>query len=209
MNNFRSTVRRIWSHLNMSVRRMLRGEREDRYAVVDDNGKPTGETVSYYAAHVHGIRHESAEVYIITPKHEVLLQRRSQHVLLQPGMWHSSASGHIVAGQTPAIAAQAEVREELGIQLSPEELVCVGKVRSDEVFDSVGVINNEHKHLFVVFRDIALADVHREALEVSELQLLPITEFIQKIETRDPEYIWNPITPMLISYLKTYGDHKK
>lgn len=209
MNNFRSTVRRIWSHLNMSVRRMLRGEHEDRYAVVDDAGTPTGATVSYYAAHVRGARHESVEVYVITPDGKLLLQRRSRHVLIQPGMWHSSASGHIVAGQTPLAAAQAEVSEELGIQLSPEELVFVDKVRSDEVFPSVGVINNEYKYLFVVFRDISLGDLHREALEVAELQLIPIAEFIQKIESRDPEYIWNPLTPTVIAYLKTHGDHKK
>ena len=53
---------------------------------------------------------------------QVLLQRR-QNTGYMDGMWVAGAAGHIELGETAAVAAVREAREELGIQLSVMNLL--------------------------------------------------------------------------------------
>ena len=50
--------------------------------IVDENGKPTGETVERKTAHSEGIRHRTAHVWIVRKSDEgaeVLLQKRAMN----------------------------------------------------------------------------------------------------------------------------------
>jgi cytidine deaminase len=58
----------------------------------------------------------AAYVYLIADD-QVLLQRR-RNTGYMDGMWVAGAAGHIEPGETAAVAAVREAREELGIQLS-------------------------------------------------------------------------------------------
>ena len=52
---------------------------EELFDIVDENGNPTGETVSRSEAHAKGIRHRTAHIWVIRDnegKKEVLLQKR-------------------------------------------------------------------------------------------------------------------------------------
>ena len=53
---------------------------EELFDIVDENGNPTGKTVSRSEAHAKGIRHRTAHIWVIRDnegKKEVLLQKRS------------------------------------------------------------------------------------------------------------------------------------
>ena len=56
--------------------------------IVDENGKPTGETVERKTAHSEGIRHRTAHVWIVRKSDEgaeVLLQKRAMNKDSFPG----------------------------------------------------------------------------------------------------------------------------
>ena len=92
--------------------------------ICDENGIPTGKTVSREQAHREGILHRTAHVWIArkTPGgHEVLLQKRSLDKESYPGLWDTSSAGHIPAGEEPLPSALREMKEELGLSGSDVE----------------------------------------------------------------------------------------
>ena len=72
--------------------------------IVDENGKPTGETVERKIAHSEGIRHRTAHVWIVRKSDEgaeVLLQKRAMNKDSFPGRYDTSSAGNIQAGDEP------------------------------------------------------------------------------------------------------------
>lgn len=75
--------------------------------------------------HGQGLLHRAAHVLLFDSQDNLWLQRRSQAKDTYPGMWTSSASGHLDPGEDYLAAACRELREELGLDL---ELTYLGKV---------------------------------------------------------------------------------
>ena len=98
---------------------------EELFDIVDENGNPTGETVSRSEAHAKGIRHRTAHIWVIRDnegKKEVLLQKRALNKDSFPGKYDTSSAGHIQAGDEPLESALRELSEELGIEALAEQL---------------------------------------------------------------------------------------
>ena len=122
--------------------------------IVDENGKPTGKTVSREEAHRMGIMHRTAHVWIVRPAgngYEILLQKRSEEKESYPGMYDTSSAGHITAGNEPLESALRELKEELGIDASPEELSFAGtfRIRYEKEFHGRIFRDNEFTSVFV------------------------------------------------------------
>ncbi len=66
--------------------------------------------------HRRGLLHRSAHVLVFNRKGEVLLQKRSMKKDRQPGVWDSSASGHLNSGEDYDACAVRELKEEIGLQ---------------------------------------------------------------------------------------------
>lgn len=67
--------------------------------------------------HARGLLHRAAHVLVFNAQGEVFLQKRSMLKDRQPGVWDSSASGHVDSGEDYDACAVREVREELGVTL--------------------------------------------------------------------------------------------
>ena len=65
--------------------------------------------------HARGLMHRAVHVFVFNKKSEVFLQKRSILKDACPGLWGSSASGHLDAGEHYEEAVQRELAEELGI----------------------------------------------------------------------------------------------
>ncbi len=97
--------------------------------IVDENGVPTGETISREKAHTEGIRHRTAHVWLVRRhegKTEVLLQKRSADKDSYPGCYDISSAGHIPAGIGYLPSAVRELREELGVEVEENRLIYCG-----------------------------------------------------------------------------------
>jgi isopentenyldiphosphate isomerase len=62
-----------------------------------------------------GLMRRIVEVIVTNSKGEVLMQKRSPTVLLDPGKWDTSVGGHVDEGEERLPAALRETEEELGI----------------------------------------------------------------------------------------------
>ncbi len=68
--------------------------------------------------HRLGLMHRAVHVLVFNAAGQVFLQKRSMTKDRQPGLWDSSASGHVDAGEDYDACAVRELREEIGLQLS-------------------------------------------------------------------------------------------
>ena len=67
--------------------------------------------------HRLGLMHRAVHMLVFNSRGQVFLQKRSMKKDRQPGLWDSSASGHVDRGEDYDACAVREVREELGLEL--------------------------------------------------------------------------------------------
>ena len=152
--------------------------------IVDENGKPTGKTVSREEAHAKGIMHRTAHVWIVRPAgdgYEVLLQKRSEKKESYPGMYDTSSAGHITAGDEPLESALRELKEELGIDASPDQLSFAGtfRIRYEKEFHGRIFRDNEFTTVFVYHG--ALGSLTLQESEVSEVRWFSLNAVWEEI----------------------------
>lgn len=72
--------------------------------------------------HATGLWHRAVHILVFDGSGRVFLQKRSLLKDLSPGLWDSSCSGHLDAGEDYDTAAVRELGEEIGIRLAPGEV---------------------------------------------------------------------------------------
>lgn len=99
---------------------------EEWFDVVDHENNVIGRELRS-VVHRNGLRHRAVHLLVFNRAGELFLQKRSMSKDVAPGLWDSSASGHLDAGEDYAQAVVREAKEEIGITLErvPEELLRV------------------------------------------------------------------------------------
>src|ERR1041384_8156341 len=68
--------------------------------------------------HRLGLLHRAVHVLIFNARGQLFLQKRSMKKDKSPGLWDSSASGHLDCGEDYDACAVRELREEIGLRAS-------------------------------------------------------------------------------------------
>ncbi len=89
---------------------------EEIFDVVDDSDAVIGRE-RRSEVHRTGLKHRAVHVLVFNAAGNVFLQKRSMSKDTHPGVWDSSASGHLDCGEGYDTCAVREVREELGVTL--------------------------------------------------------------------------------------------
>lgn len=87
---------------------------EEMFDVVDADDRVVGQQ-SRREVHRLGLRHRAVHVLVFNRQGALFLQKRSMWKDCWPGVWDSSASGHLDAGESYEACAMRELREELGL----------------------------------------------------------------------------------------------
>ena len=66
-------------------------------------------------AHRLGLRHRAVHILVFNQKGEVFMQKRAPSKDVNPGLWDTSAAGHVDFGESYDDCAKRELHEELGI----------------------------------------------------------------------------------------------
>lgn len=132
---------------------------------------PTGnfvETLPRTEVHERGLWHQTFHCLVIRPSFgTVLLQERSPSKSSFGGLLDLSVTGHLEAGETPRDGIR-ELREELGIDASVDQLVPVGiRLLADDLGE--GHTNRERVHVFFMPDDRPASEYRPPADEVSAL----------------------------------------
>jgi 16S rRNA (adenine1518-N6/adenine1519-N6)-dimethyltransferase len=94
-------------------------------ALVDQDDKVIG-SERRDVIHRDGLTHRAVHIFALSQAGEIFLQKRSRLKDKCPGLWDSSAAGHVDAGEEYHACAVRELEEELG--LADHEVREVGKL---------------------------------------------------------------------------------
>lgn len=93
---------------------------EEIFDVVDENDRVIGQRPRSEVHRLH-LFHRATHVLVFNREGELFLQKRSMTKDSSPGLWDSSASGHLDRGESYDACARREFREELGVDPPPLE----------------------------------------------------------------------------------------
>ncbi len=103
--------------------------------------------------HAEGLLHQVVHCWVIGNHQPVLyFQQRAYDKQDFPGCFDLACGGHIDAGETPEQAAIREIREEIGLQLTQEQLISLGKYRAP-AFHMPGYHDRTIANVFVLRQD--------------------------------------------------------
>ena len=156
--------------------------------IVDESGQPTGEIVSREKAHQKGILHRTAHVWVIQKTgqgYDILLQKRSEEKDSFPGLYDTSSAGHIPAGDEPMESALRELKEELGITASENELHYAGsfRIQYEKEFHGRMFRDNEVTWVYVYDAPVDIGKLTLQESEVSEVRWFDLDEVWNEIKT--------------------------
>ena len=169
--------------------------------VVDVNDIPTGQSKEKRQIHRDGDYHRTAHVWLINDKNELLLQLRSPMKSSYPNYWDISAAGHIRTGETVIEGALRELKEELSVDATQNQLHYICKLRFDSPhnneFGYVYLLNCNLKEDEFIFRDHEVSEVRFVHYEILE-------EMVQN--RADRLIIHNDEETLLFDYIRQYID---
>lgn len=93
--------------------------------IYDAQGRPTGKVQDREVPLAAGEYLLAVGVWIVDGEGNILLTQRSPEKRWAPGKWENTA-GHAQAGEDCPAAMAREIREEIGLEIAPEQLVPLG-----------------------------------------------------------------------------------
>lgn len=92
---------------------------EEIFDIVNDRDEVIGR-LPRSQVHREGRKHRATHILVFNSRGDVFLQKRSMKKDNSPGVWDSSASGHLDSGEEYDACAVRELREELGLEAKTE-----------------------------------------------------------------------------------------
>jgi len=140
---------------------------DELFDVVDENDVSTG-TATRAEVHAKDLIHRAVHVLVMNRKGDIWLQKRSLKKDRNPGLWDSSVSGHLDAGEDYRTAASRELGEEIGIEgVAPDDFEAVASVKPSKENGW------EHIHLFQIKHE---GPVNFPASEIEAMMPFPTDE---------------------------------
>ena len=140
---------------------------DEIFDVVDENDVPV-RTATRSQVHAENLIHRAIHVFVFNKHGDLYLQKRSLRKDMNPGVWDSSVSGHLDAGEDYLPAAIRELGEEIGIHDATAETL--EQVLSVKPSEETGW---EHVRLFSTKHTGA---VRFPAAEIDSMMPFPISE---------------------------------
>lgn len=165
---------------------------EEYIDVLDPSGKPTGEKKDKKEIHRVGDWHRAAHVWIINPKGELLIQRRSASIRNHPNKWDISAAGHVSSGESSLVCAKRETKEELGLDVPDDKMELLFSVSQETLMLDGTYINKEYDDIYLVSLNFDPTSLTLQKTEVAEVKFISFRELEKIVNQGDKEYVSHP-----------------
>lgn len=176
--------------------------------LVDENGVPTGETISREEAHRTGARHRVVHVWLLRERdgrREVLLEQRSAQKDSFP-LRFDTCAGHIDAGDEPAASALRELHEELGVIAAAEDLTPIGRflIRYEREFHGALFRDHEISFSYVYARPVDEKNLRLQPEEVADARWFGLEALCAAVRNGDERFCVSPAgLKLLTDWLET------
>ncbi len=157
--------------------------------ILHPDGSPTGKTKPKAEVHRDGDWHLAAHVWISNGKGDLLLQRRALVKENDPGLWDISVAGHVSAGESARVSAVREVQEEIGLEITEEELTFLFRLREPRVLLEGRYIDNEWHEVFLLKKDVDTRELVLQESEVAAVAWVPVAELEERVAKRKKDLV--------------------
>lgn len=167
---------------------------EEFFDVLNEKGEYTGRIESREICHKEGLWHKAVAMFVINSKNQVLLQKRSAKKKLWPNTWDITAGGHVDAGEFGFQAIIRECKEELGIELTKNDITFIGATTS--VNEKGDIINKHFNEFYIVNAEVDINKLELQEDETSEVKWVEKEEIVERIKDNrrgitDKEGCWD------------------
>lgn len=136
----------------------------------DEFRNKTGKTIEKGEKVPKGYYYVTVVIFIENSNNEFLIQRRSK----DKGFDYGTTGGHPKHGESSIEGIISEVKEEIGIDISKEEIKLIKTIKTeDDFFD-----------IYYVKKDIDLNDIKLQEEEVSEVIFMNKQEILKLIDEK-------------------------
>jgi len=139
--------------------------------ILDEEGNKTGKTIERGDELKKDQYHLVVHIWIINDSNQLLIQKRAEHLKLEPGIW-ATAGGSAIQGENSKTAALRETKEELGIEPKAHNMKKLERLQRKDNFTDIWILK----------QDVSLTEVDRSCEEVSEVKFVNISELKKMIE---------------------------
>ena len=152
----------------------------ESFDVLNEYGEFTGKIATREECHKNGCWHRAVYAFIIDNNGNVLLQKRSANKKLWPNMWDVTVGGHVDSGEFGRQALIRETKEELGIEISDEDIKYL--VGSTSINEQGDIINKHYNECYLITKNIDVSNVVIQKEEVSDVKYFSREELIKRID---------------------------
>ncbi|HIT53833.1 MAG TPA: NUDIX domain-containing protein [Candidatus Fimivicinus intestinavium] len=165
--------------------------------VCDQNGRRTGGIRPKGASYAAGEFHPAIEAWVINSRGEILIQQRSMQCEILPGVW-ALTTGRMLAGESTAQGCIRELREELGITVTPEQLTFLRRIpRGELLWD-----------LYLVRADAALDTLTLQKEEVAQAKWVSPSAF-RRLLKENQLFFYPEIMSVLTQAISSFQGKKQ
>ena len=152
---------------------------DEKVDILDSHGEKTGEVAWKSEAHRLGLWHRCFHCWIFSPAIPsggpyLLVQRRAAGKDTWPNRLDVTAAGHLESGEQTLEGGLREVEEELGLSVTPDELVPLGTRRSE--LQIPAGLDREFQEVFLLVRTLSPKDLRLQEEEVAAIARLPLDD---------------------------------
>lgn len=159
---------------------VLEGRKMELFDILDEEGHKTGRVRERSMVHMDGDIHGTAHIWIARGRedggYDLLLQKRAARKDSYPGCYDISSAGHVQAGDDFLPTAIRELKEELGIDASKDDLEFAGIHRGymEEVFYGKMFKDSEYSHVYVYRKPVDIKALELQEEEVEEVMWMDL-----------------------------------
>jgi len=158
--------------------------------VLDENGNSTGTKKLRSEVHRDGDWHRAVHVWIITPKGDLIIQKRSRNKDSHANMWDISSAGHVPAGLSGIKAAKKEVEEELGVKLKESDFEYLFTLKHKIIINNGIFINNCFCDVYLVESvKINKGNITIQKEELEDIKFIHFRELEKTIKEKDKNFV--------------------
>lgn len=141
---------------------------DELFDVVNENDNVLRQALRS-VVHRDKLTHRAVHIFVFRSNGDLVLHKRTDHKEEFPGVWTSSASGHVSAGEDYDTAAPRELEEELGIT-TPLERLHKFAARAETCF--------EHT---VLYRTICDEELRVDENEIAAVDFVSVAEASSRV----------------------------
>ncbi len=155
--------------------------------VVDSNNQLLNKTELKDIAHRDGLWHRVVHIWIYNENQEVLIQLRAARKAIYPNVWDISSAGHVLAGEEPIQAALRELKEELNIEVAPDDLQFWKLLKVRHHFQTLKEYNISYVYFLKFTGEIQ--QLTKQDYELQAIKFIPVEELITDLTTHYDKYV--------------------